>query len=90
MSPDGNTLTFRSRVDWWLAVVVFGALGSATWAVAVEVWKQPTASNWIAAAVSGLVLALSVWLFTGPRATERAVFGRESASAYLARSPYLV
>jgi membrane protein YdbS with pleckstrin-like domain len=65
MSPDGNTLTFRSRVDWWLAVVVFGALGSAAWAVAVEVWKKPNTGNWIAAAVTGLVLALTVWLFTG-------------------------
>lgn len=56
-------LTFRSRIDWWLAVLIFGALGAAAWAVGSELWRKPTTGNWVAAIVTGLTLTLVIWIF---------------------------
>lgn len=63
MSSNLDTLTFRSRIDWWLAALVFGALGSAAWAVGLELWREPTPGNWVAAVVTGVALALAIWIF---------------------------
>jgi len=63
MSSNRDTLTFRSRIDWWLAAIVLGALGSAAWGVGLELWRKPTTGNGVAAVVTGLVLALAIWVF---------------------------
>lgn len=64
MASNSNTLTFRSRIDWWLATIVFGALGSAAWGVGRELSRKPTTGDWVAAVVTSLVLALVTWVFT--------------------------
>ena len=63
MHSHGNTLTFRSRIDWWLAALIFGVLGLAAWRVGAAVWSKPTPGNWVAAGVTAVVLAISVWFF---------------------------
>ncbi|WP_396223835.1 PH domain-containing protein [Gemmatimonas sp.] len=64
MSSDSTTLTFRSRIDWWLVAIVFGALGSAAWGVGEGLSRKPTTGDWVAAVVTSLVLALVTWVFT--------------------------
>lgn len=56
-------MTFRSRIDLWLVAIVFGALGTAAWRVGAEVWRRPTPENWVAAGITGLILALAIWTF---------------------------
>jgi membrane protein YdbS with pleckstrin-like domain len=63
MHSHGNTVKFRSRIDWWLAALIFGALGLAAWRVGAEVWWKPTPDNWVAAGVTALLLALAIWTF---------------------------
>lgn len=63
MHSHGNTLTFRSRIDWWLAVLIFGVLGLAAWRVGAAVWRTPTPEHWVAASVTALVLAITIWFF---------------------------
>lgn len=63
MHSHGNTLTFRSRIDWWLAALIFGVLGLAAWRVGAEVWRKPTPDNWVAAGVTALVLTFAIWTF---------------------------
>lgn len=65
MRSNGTTLTFRSRVDWWLAALIFGALGHTAWRVGTAAWRRPTPDLVVAAGVTALVLALAIWIFAG-------------------------
>lgn len=63
MHPAPVALTFRSRIDWWLAALIFVPLGVAAWRGSAEVWHSPTPGNWVAAIVVGLALTITVWLY---------------------------
>lgn len=63
MPPADDTRTFRSRIDWWLAAIVFGLLGVAAWRIGGELLGDPTLEHWVAAGVVYGIFAATFWVF---------------------------
>lgn len=63
MPPHGTALRFRSRIDWWLAALVFGSLGLAVWFAIDDARRRTAHGDWGAVGVTTLVFGLVLWLF---------------------------
>ena len=64
MLPTSDTLTFRSRIDWWLPALIFGLLGVAAVQIGAELWGNPSLENWVVAGIVYAALAATIWVFT--------------------------
>ncbi|HRN52438.1 MAG TPA: PH domain-containing protein [Gemmatimonadaceae bacterium] len=62
-TPSQPRAVFRSRIDWWLAVIIFGVLGLAVWKTLADLLANPRAASYIGFGVSAGVLAATAWLF---------------------------
>jgi hypothetical protein len=58
-------LRFRSRIDAWLPLVLFGPVGLAGWFIWAEYRIEPSGSLLWAGVVCAAVLALMLWLMLG-------------------------
>src|SRR5690606_3462397 len=57
-----DTVSFRSRIDLWVPLVLLGPAGLALWLIAAEHQHGPRPALLIGALVCVLVLALGLWL----------------------------
>lgn len=58
-------MKFRSRVDLWLPLVVFGPIGLALWFIISDYRIEANGTLLVAGAVCVGALALMLWIFVG-------------------------
>lgn len=66
-TPQQLPIVFRSRIDWWLAVIIFGVLGLAVWQTLADLLANPRPAAYIGVGVSAGVLVVTALLFATMR-----------------------
>ena len=78
---------YKSKVDWWLAILILSAAAVSVWACAVAMAAGSAAAAWFVLPIAGIGAGLPLWILLGTRYTIDAAHIHVSSGPFKWRIP---